>query len=129
MLVINDANISRCMVIKVFQKRCFVKEKNVHPPHVTGGYLGSSYIEGEADRTSQGSPPRHLKFHNFYIVYFHQVKIYNVKMVKLQVPWGTPLDLCDQPLLLYMNFLGTPQLRRGVYVLFFFKVSFLKHPN
>ena len=28
-----------------------------------------------------------------------------------------------------MNFLGTPQLRAGVNVLFFFKVSFLKHPN
>ena len=28
-----------------------------------------------------------------------------------------------------MNFLGTPQLRAGVDVSFFFKVSFLKHPN
>ena len=28
-----------------------------------------------------------------------------------------------------MNFLGTPQLRAGVNVSFFFKVSFLKHPS
>ena len=44
---------------------------------------------------------------------------------------GDPLDLCDQPLLLYncMNFLGTPQLRGGVFVFFFYNVSFLKHPN
>ena len=41
--------------------------------------------------------------------------------------FGDPLDLCDQPLLLYMNFLGTPQLCGGLYVFFFYKVSFLKH--
>ena len=35
----------------------------------------------------------------------------------------------DQPLLLDMIFLGTPQLRGGVNILFFFKVSFEKHPN
>ena len=35
----------------------------------------------------------------------------------------------DQPLLLDMNFLGTPQLCGGVYILFFFKVSFEKHPS
>ena len=42
--------------------------------------------------------------------------------------FANPLDLCDQHFLLDMNFLGTPQLRAGVNVLFFFKVSFLKHP-
>ena len=35
----------------------------------------------------------------------------------------------DQPLLLDMIFLGTPQLCGGVYILFFFKVSFEKHPT
>ena len=42
---------------------------------------------------------------------------------------GDPLDLFDQPLLLDMIFLGTPQLCGGVYILFFCKVSFQKHPN
>ena len=40
-----------------------------------------------------------------------------------------PLDLFDQPLLLDMIFLGTPQLRGGVNIFFFYKVSFEKHPN
>ena len=35
----------------------------------------------------------------------------------------------DQPLLLDMIFLGTPQLCGGVDILFFFKVSFEKHPS
>ena len=43
--------------------------------------------------------------------------------------FANPLDLCNQHFLLDMNFLGTPQLRAGVNVLFFFKVSFLKHPT
>ena len=43
--------------------------------------------------------------------------------------FANPLDLCDQHFLLDMNFLGTPQLRAGVDVLFFFKVSHVKHPN
>ena len=42
---------------------------------------------------------------------------------------GDPLDLFDQPLLLDMIFLGTQKLCGGVYILFFFKVSFEKHPN
>ena len=42
---------------------------------------------------------------------------------------ANPLDLFDQPLLLDMIFLGTPQLCGGVDILFFFKVSFEKHPN
>ena len=40
-----------------------------------------------------------------------------------------PLDLSDQPLLLDMIFLGTPQLRGGVNIFFFYKVSFEKHPT
>ena len=40
-----------------------------------------------------------------------------------------PLDLSDQPLLLDMIFLGTPQLRGGLNIFFFYKVSFEKHPN
>ena len=40
-----------------------------------------------------------------------------------------PLDLFDQSLLLDMLFLGAPQLRTGLGFLFFFKVSFMKHPN
>ena len=42
---------------------------------------------------------------------------------------ANPLDLFDQPLLLDMIFLGTPQLRGGVNIFIFFKVSFEKHPN
>ena len=42
---------------------------------------------------------------------------------------GHPLDLLDQPLLLDMIFLGTHQLCGGVYIFFFCKVSFEKHPN
>ena len=42
---------------------------------------------------------------------------------------ANPLDLFDQPLLLDMIFLGTPQLCGGVDILFFFKVSFEKHPS
>ena len=42
---------------------------------------------------------------------------------------GDPLDLFDQPLLLDMIFLGTQKLCGGVDILFFFKVSFEKHPN
>ena len=42
---------------------------------------------------------------------------------------ANPLDLFDQPLLLDMIFLGTPQLCGGVDILFFFKVSFEKHPT
>ena len=40
-----------------------------------------------------------------------------------------PLDLFDQSLLLDMIFLGTPQLRGGVNIFFFYKVSFEKHPS
>ena len=50
-------------------------------------------------------------------------------MVKLISANANPLDLFDQPLLLDMIFLGTPQLCGGVYILFVFKVSFEKHPN
>ena len=32
------------------------------PQHVTGGYLGSSYPEGNADRTSLGGWQSDLKF-------------------------------------------------------------------
>ena len=35
----------------------------------------------------------------------------------------------DQPLLLDMIFLGTQKLCGGLYILFFFKVFFEKHPN
>ena len=40
-----------------------------------------------------------------------------------------PLDLFDQSLLLDMIFLSTPQLRGGVNIFFFYKVSFEKHPS
>ena len=43
--------------------------------------------------------------------------------------FSNPLDLFDQSLLLDMLFLGAPQLRTGLGFLFFFKVSFMKHPN
>ena len=39
------------------------------------------------------------------------------------------LDLFFWALLLDMTFLGTHQLRGGVYIYFFYKVSFEKHPN
>ena len=39
------------------------------------------------------------------------------------------LDLFVQPLLLDMISLGTPQLRGGVHIFFFYKVSFAKHSN
>ena len=42
---------------------------------------------------------------------------------------ANPLDLFDQPLLLDMIFLGTPQLCGGAYIYFFFKVSLEKLPN
>ena len=35
----------------------------------------------------------------------------------------------DEPFLLDMIFLGTPQLCGGVYISFVYKVSFEKHPN
>ena len=41
----------------------------------------------------------------------------------------TPLDLFDHSLLLDMIILGTHQLCGGVNILFFFKVSFEKHPS
>ena len=37
--------------------------------------------------------------------------------------------MLDHPLLLDIFSLGTPQLRTGLGFLFFFKVSFEKHPN
>ena len=133
------------MYIRVFHKRHFVKEQKRTPPQVTRGYLGCSYIEGEADRTSQGSPPRHLKFHNFYIVYFHSAisqPSHRVPSENLQCKncetssaLGDPLDLCDQPLLLEMNFLGTPQLSGGggggggCMFFSFSKCLFVKHPS
>ena len=43
--------------------------------------------------------------------------------------FSDPLDLLDHPLLLDIFFLGAPQLRAGVGFLFFYKVSFEKHPN
>ena len=43
--------------------------------------------------------------------------------------FSNPLDLLDHPLLLDIFFLGAPQLRTGLGFLFFFKVSFMKHPN
>ena len=43
--------------------------------------------------------------------------------------FSNPLDLLDHSLLLDIFFLGTPQLRTGFRFLFFFKVSFMKHPN
>ena len=42
---------------------------------------------------------------------------------------ANPLDLFDQSLLLDMIILGTHQLRGGVNIFFFYKVSFEKHPN
>ena len=52
-------------------------------------------------------------------LFFHQTLSVN----------ANPLDLFDQPLLLDMIFLGTPQLRGGVNIFIFFKVSFEKHPT
>ena len=43
--------------------------------------------------------------------------------------FSDPLDLLDHPLLLDIFFLGAPQLRAGVGFLFFYKVSFEKHPT
>ena len=43
--------------------------------------------------------------------------------------FSDPLDLLDHPLLLDIFSLGAPQLRTGLVFLFFFKVSFEKHPN
>ena len=43
--------------------------------------------------------------------------------------FSDPLDLLDHPLLQDIFFLGAPQLRAGVGFLFFFKVSFEKHPS
>ena len=43
--------------------------------------------------------------------------------------FSNPLDLLDHSLLLDIFFLGTPQLRTGFRFLFFFKVSFMKHPS
>ena len=43
--------------------------------------------------------------------------------------FSNPLDLFDKSLLLDMLFLGAPQLRTGLGFLFFFKVSFMKHPT
>ena len=43
--------------------------------------------------------------------------------------FSNPQDLFDQSLLLDMLFLGAPQLRTGLGFLFFFNVSFMKHPN
>ena len=42
---------------------------------------------------------------------------------------ANPLDLFDQSLLLDMIILGTHQLRGGVNIFFFYKVSFEKHPS
>ena len=43
--------------------------------------------------------------------------------------FGDLLDLSDHPLLLDIFSLGPPQLRTGLGFLFFYKVSFEKHPN
>ena len=43
--------------------------------------------------------------------------------------FSNPLDLFDQSLLLDMIILGTHQLRGGVNIFFFYKVSFEKHPR
>ena len=43
--------------------------------------------------------------------------------------FSDPLDLLDHPLLLDIFSLGAPQLRTGLGFLFFFKVSFEKHPS
>ena len=43
--------------------------------------------------------------------------------------FSDPLDLLDHPLLLDIFSLGAPQLRTGLGFLFFFKVSFEKHPT
>ena len=47
--------------IRVFLKGHFEKIKCT-PHHITGGYLGRSYPEGEADQTSLGGWHWHLKF-------------------------------------------------------------------
>ena len=43
--------------------------------------------------------------------------------------YGDPLDLSDHPLLLDIFSQGPPQLSTGLGFLFFYKVSFEKHPN
>ena len=43
--------------------------------------------------------------------------------------FANPLDLLDHPLLLDIFFLGAFLLRTGLGFFFFFKVSFMKHPN
>ena len=48
--------------IRVFLKGHFEKKIKCPPHHITGGYLGRSYPEGEADQTSLGGCRRHLKF-------------------------------------------------------------------
>ena len=49
---------------------CFSKDtlKKIKctPHHITGGYLGRSYPEGEADQTSLGGWHWHLKFDHFW---------------------------------------------------------------
>ena len=52
---------------------CFSKDtlKKIKctPHHITGGYLGRSYPEGEADQTSLGGWHWHLKFDHFLPVF------------------------------------------------------------
>ena len=48
--------------LRVFQKRHSEKKMKRPPQHVTGGYQGSSYPEGNADRTSLGGWQSDLKF-------------------------------------------------------------------
>ena len=97
------------------------------------------YPKGETDQTSLGGWHRHLKFDHFYIVNFHSafdgmaergpsenLLCKNDQTLSVN---ANPLDLFDQSLLLDMIILDTHQLRSGVNIFFFYKVSFEKHPT
>ena len=53
----------------------------------------------------------------------------NIDFFQTSSDFGDPLDLSDHPLLLDIFSQGPPQSRTGLGFLFFFKVSFEKHPN
>ena len=83
----------------------------------------------DAFQNEHKSKGYHLKYQQQLLLYKIPPILQLMNFCQTSSVFSDPLDLLDHPLLLDIFFLGAPQLRAGVGFLFFYKVSFEKHPN
>ena len=83
----------------------------------------------DAFKNDHKSNGNHLKYQQQLLLCKIPPILQLMNFCKTSSVFSDPLDLLDHPLLLDIFFLGAPQLRAGVGFLFFYKVSFEKHPS